>query len=171
MNLGSDQAPHSVVLVQTLISISFQLEETSLPVRVQTPEAKIWSLSARGSCYHLHLRVSRSDSSSKINSPGASQRNYSLLSFLGSLLTSGGGQYSEKTLSIAIVSTAVISILVGFLAGFVFTKKCSSKDQSLKCGHANLEALMLERYVRYPPRPPNPLIQLKAGDDDLSVCL
>ena len=142
-----------------------------MPVRVQTPEAKIWSLSARGSCYHLRLRVSRSDSSSKINSPGASQRNYSLLSFLGSLLTSGGGQYSEKTLSIAIVSTAVISILVGFLAGFVFTKKCSSKDQSLKCGHANLEALMLERYVRYPPRPPNPLIQLKAGDDDLSLCL
>lgn len=67
-----------------------------------------------------------------------------------SLLTSGGGQYSEKTLSIAIVSTAVISILVGFLAGFVFTKKCSSKDQSLKCGHANLEALMLERSSKDP---------------------
>ena len=47
----------------------------------------------------------------------------------------------------ACVSTAVISLLLGFLIGFIFTKKCSSKDQSLKCGHANLEALMLERYV------------------------
>ena len=63
------------------------------------------------------------------------------------LLLGGSPQYSEKTLSVACLSTAIVSLLLGFLAGFVITKKCSSKDQSLKCGHANLEALMLERYV------------------------
>ena len=56
-------------------------------------------------------------------------------------------EYSEKTLSVACAASALISLLVGFLGGFLFTKKCSAKDQSLKCGHANLEALMLERYV------------------------
>jgi len=66
------------------------------------------------------------------------------------LLRSGGADYSGQTLSIACVSTAIISILVGFLAGFIITKKCSGKDQSLKCGHANLEALMLERSSKDP---------------------
>lgn len=69
---------------------------------------------------------------------------------LSSPLERGSQQYSEKTLSVACLSTAIVSILLGFLAGFVITKKCSSKDQSLKCGHANLEALMLERSSKDP---------------------
>lgn len=56
-----------------------------------------------------------------------------------------GNEYSEKTLSVACAASAFISLLVGFLGGFLFTKKCASKDPSLKCGHAYLEAQMLER--------------------------
>ena len=56
-------------------------------------------------------------------------------------------EYSEKTLSVACAASALISLLVGFLGGFLFTKKCSAKDQRLKCGHTYLEARMLERYV------------------------
>jgi hypothetical protein len=55
--------------------------------------------------------------------------------------------YSEKTLSFACASSALIALLVGFLAGFFFSRNCGSKDPSLKCGHAYLEAQMLERCV------------------------
>merc|ERR1712045_846651 len=50
----------------------------------------------------------------------------------------------------ACAATALISLLVGFLGGFLFTKKCGSKDPSLKCGHAYLEAQMLERSTKDP---------------------
>lgn len=59
-------------------------------------------------------------------------------------------EYSEKTLSVACAASALISLLVGFLGGFLFTKKCSAKDQSLKCGHTYLEARMLERSTKDP---------------------
>jgi len=61
-----------------------------------------------------------------------------------------GNEYSEKTLSVACAASAFISLLVGFLGGFLFTKKCASKDPSLKCGHAYLEAQMLERSTKDP---------------------
>jgi len=58
--------------------------------------------------------------------------------------------YSEKTLSFACASSALIALLVGFLAGFFFSRNCGSKDPSLKCGHAYLEAQMLERSTKDP---------------------
>ena len=69
-----------------------------------------------------------------------------IFSILGPFVKSQqGNEYSEKTLSVACAASAIISLLAGFLIGFLFTKKCSSNDPSLKCGHAYLEAQMLER--------------------------
>ena len=56
-----------------------------------------------------------------------------------------GNEYSEQTLSVACVASALISLLLGFLGGFLFTKKCSSQDLGPRCGHSYLEAQILER--------------------------
>ena len=56
-----------------------------------------------------------------------------------------GNGYSEQTLSVACAASALISLLLGFLGGFLFTKKCFSQDLGPRCGHPYLEAQILER--------------------------
>jgi len=48
--------------------------------------------------------------------------------------------YSEKTLTFACTSAALVALLVGFLTGYLFSRKCHKKEPYLKCGHAYLEA-------------------------------
>ena len=48
--------------------------------------------------------------------------------------------YSGKTLTLACSSTAIIALLLGFLTGYFFSRKCQKKESYLKCGHAYLEA-------------------------------
>ena len=48
--------------------------------------------------------------------------------------------YSGKTLTLACSSTAIIAVLLGFLSGYLFSRKCQQKESYLKCGHAYLEA-------------------------------
>jgi len=48
--------------------------------------------------------------------------------------------YSEKTLTFACTSAALVALLVGFLTGYLFSQKCHKKEPYLKCGHAYLEA-------------------------------
>ena len=47
--------------------------------------------------------------------------------------------YSGKTLTLACSSTAIIGVLLGFLSGYLFSRKCQKKESYLKCGHAYLE--------------------------------
>jgi len=61
-----------------------------------------------------------------------------------------GNEYSEQTLSVACVASALISLLLGFLGGFLFTKKCSSQDLGPRCAHSYLEAQILERSTKDP---------------------
>ena len=50
-------------------------------------------------------------------------------------------EYSEKTLSLACASSALLSLLAGFLAGYCFFKRCSpARSDKMNCGHAYLEA-------------------------------
>jgi len=48
--------------------------------------------------------------------------------------------YSEKTLTFACTSAALVALLVGFLTGYLFSRKCHKTEPYLKCGHAYLEA-------------------------------
>lgn len=48
--------------------------------------------------------------------------------------------FSEKTLALACSSAAFIALLVGFLSGFCFSRKCQSDESYLKCGHSYLES-------------------------------
>jgi len=48
--------------------------------------------------------------------------------------------YSEKTLTFACTSAGLVALLIGFLTGYLFSRKCQKKEPYLKCGHAYLEA-------------------------------
>ena len=50
-------------------------------------------------------------------------------------------EYSERTLSLACASSALLSLLAGFLAGYCFFKRCNpARGDKMNCGHAYLEA-------------------------------
>jgi len=51
-----------------------------------------------------------------------------------------GRVFSEKTLGLACSSAAFIALLVGFLSGFILSRRCQQRESYLKCGHAYLEA-------------------------------
>jgi len=48
--------------------------------------------------------------------------------------------YSEKTLTFACTTAGLVALLIGFLTGYLFSRKCHKKEPYLKCGHAYLEA-------------------------------
>ena len=63
------------------------------------------------------------------------------------LVVSPGRLFSEKTLGLACSSAAFIALLVGFLSGFILSKRCQQRESYLKCGHAYLEAHGVKWYV------------------------
>lgn len=51
------------------------------------------------------------------------------------------GQYTARTLSLACASSALLALLLGFLSGFCFLRRCGvGRRDNMNCGHAYLEA-------------------------------
>ena len=50
-------------------------------------------------------------------------------------------EYSERTLSLACASSALLALLLGFLSAFCLLRRCGvGRSNNMNCGHAYLEA-------------------------------